>query len=88
MTQLTINSLFEQTKESWLEEARGVARKLLASKPYITIDDVTAECPLPGYLHKNTIGSVFKDSQFKTVGITKSTRPSRNSGLIMRWALK
>ena len=42
----------EQTKESWLEEARGVARKLLASKPYITIDDVTAECPLLGYYTK------------------------------------
>jgi hypothetical protein len=88
MTQLTINSLFEQTKESWLEEARGVARKLLASKPYITIDDVTAECPLPGYLHKNSIGGVFQTKDFRVVGYGLSTKPSRNGGLIRKWALK
>lgn len=84
----TIRDLFRKSKESWLEDARAAAIKLLKRRPYITIDDVTKEVPLPSYLHKNTVGGVFQTPDFKAVGFTVSTRPVAHGRVIRKWALR
>lgn len=88
MVQQTIPGLFQQQKTEWLDEARATARKLLITRPYITIMDVLAESPRPSYLHKNVTGSVFKHEDFKTCGYQKSTNPSANGRMIFQWTLK
>lgn len=80
--------LFKQPKMAWTEEARNEARKLLEHREYITSEDVTAVCPLPRYLHPNTIGGVFRHADFQMVGVTLARRPSSNKRLIRKWALK
>lgn len=85
---LTVPDLFQQTKTDWIEGARAVAIRLLRkNKPVITIEDVLAEYKFPSYLHHNTIGQVFKDRHFVSVGFTKSTKRSSNGRVIQRWTL-
>jgi hypothetical protein len=80
--------LFKQPKIAWLEKARAEARKLLERKEYITSEEVTEVCPLPRYLHRNTIGGIFQHPDFQVVGVTFARRPSSNSRLIRKWALR
>lgn len=86
MTQI---SIFQTSKEQWIEQARDAMEYLLKSgQPYVTSDDVWRNTPLPRELHKNTVGSVFNSKVFKPVGYMKSTRPSANGRVIQKWALK
>lgn len=87
MTQ-TIIDLFSLTREEWLEKARDkMAQLLTTGAPYVTSDDVWKHNPLPSYLHKNTLGSVF-NNQFRSIGYQKSKRPSANGRVIQQWVLK
>lgn len=80
--------LFKSNKLEWCDKARAAARKLLENTEYITIEQVTEVCPLPRYLSRNTIGGVFQHPDFQVVGYTLARRPSSNSRLIRKWALK
>jgi hypothetical protein len=80
--------LFKDAKADWLSKARAEARLLLGHREYITSEDVTARCPLPRYIHRNHIGSVFKHPDFQSVGYTLAKRPSSNSRVIRLWALR
>lgn len=84
---LTMPLLFRQQKEEWLATARITARKLLRTKTRITIEDVLAVCPLPKFLHRNTIGSVFQTREFQKVGRTMSRRHVSHGREIKYWAL-
>ncbi len=79
--------LFKQPKQAYLDEARAVARKLLARRDYITSEDVTALCPLPRYLHKNLIGHIMQHPDFEAVGYAPARRPSSNGRVIRKWTL-
>lgn len=87
MKQLTINDVFELTKTEWLDECRKVAHELLRTNPSITVDDVTKRVPRPTYIHRNATGSIF-NSEFKVVGLAKSTRKEANGRRVYRWALR
>lgn len=80
--------LFKDAKVEWLDKARAAARKLLERREYITAEDVTAMCPLPRYLHRNTIGKILQHGDFVAVGFTIARRPSSNGRTIRKWALK
>ena len=85
----TVTDLFQISKKEWVFDARQTMRCLLHDgKPYVTSDDVWRSCPLPDYLHKNTVGSIFNQREFKHVGYTKSTRAAANGRVIQKWALK
>jgi len=88
MIQTTIHDLFTSTREDWLETARDKMTQLLSTgAPYVTSDDVWKHCPLPNYLHKNTLGSVF-NNQFRSVGYQKSKRPSAKGRVVQQWVLR
>lgn len=87
MKQQTMQDLFQKTKKDWLEGARATAVKMLRKRHTITIEDVLAEYKLPSYLHRNTIGRVFQDNHFVSVGFTRSTRRVSNGRVIQQWAL-
>lgn len=87
MLAATIPQLFQDTKREWLIGARITAKRLLKTKPRITIEDVLAVYPLPKYLHRNTIGNVFRDRDFQSVGFTKSRRAVSRGRWIMYWTL-
>jgi hypothetical protein len=80
--------LFASSKTEWLDKAREMARELLKRREYITSEDVTELCPLPRYLHRNTIGGIFQHSDFQMVGVALAKRPSSNGRLIRKWSLK
>lgn len=82
----TVNDLFQQSKTDWLKEARDTARKLLRTRHHITIEDVLEITPLPKYLHRNTIGAVFNNEDFRAVGYTKSRRTAMHSRTIKMWS--
>lgn len=81
--------LFTTNKTEWLAKARSVAKDLLKQYDWITSEEVTALCPLPRYLSRNTIGHIFMNqSEFQMVGTTPAQRPSSNGRRICKWALK
>lgn len=84
MIQTTIDGLFQEQKTEWLEEARRTAHDLLKHRESITINDVLRQVPLPSFLHKNTIGSVF-NKEFRLVGYVKSNKPSARGRAIGIW---
>lgn len=81
----TVNDLFRQSKQDWLEEARQSARKLLSVRYSITIEDVLEVTPLPRYLHHNTIGRVFSNEDFKAIGYTPSRRTAMHGRVVRLW---
>jgi hypothetical protein len=82
----TVPDLFNITRDTWLEGARVKARGLLRHRTIITSEDVTNEWPLPKYLHRNTIGSIFKSDMFHAVGYTLAKRPSSHGRVIRLWS--
>ena len=86
-TPLTVPDLFQQTRAGWIDGARAVAIKKLRNQMKITIEDVLEVYKLPNYLHRNTIGRVFQDDHFVSVGFTRSRRRISNGRVIQQWAL-
>lgn len=84
----TVPSLFQKTKEDWIDGARAVAKRLLRTRLRITIEDVTKEYPLPSYLHRNTIGAVFNSREFEPVGFTTAKNTAARGHVIRYWTLK
>ena len=84
----TIKDMFSEQRQAWLDDARAAARKLLRRRYCITIEHVLEVCPLPEFLHRNTIGSVFKHDDFMPVGWVKSRRPVMNGRFVRSWRLK
>jgi len=80
--------IFTQPKAAWLEEARATARHLLQEREWITAESVVALCPLPRYLHRNSIGGIFQHSDFQVMGYTFAKRPSSNGRMIRKWGLR
>lgn len=84
----TVQDLFKQEKQAWLEDARSAARKLLENKPFITIEDVLEITPRPQYVHRNATGSVFKGEDFIATGWMPSKRLSMNGRHVRRWVMR
>lgn len=84
----SIQDLFRQEKQEWIEGARVVARKLLRKYETITIEDVLAVYPRPSYLHYNITGMVFNHPDFKGLNFVRSKRPLSHGNLIRRWRLR
>lgn len=82
-----MNDLFARERQDWVEDCQAAARKLLVTKEEITIEDVLRICPRPRYIHRNTTGSVFKHSDFRMCGFTKSQRAVSKGRWIMKWKL-
>lgn len=80
--------IFTQQKRQWIDEARQVAHKLLSEYYSITIDDVLRIHPLPKFLHRNTVGAVFSQREFKKLGLERSTTPQSHGHIITRWTAK
>lgn len=83
----TMNDLFKQEKERWLEGARAVARELLMKNNSVTIVDVLNKYPRPQWVHQNTTGQVFKHPDFRACGTEKSNSPKAKGRIICRWTL-
>ncbi len=83
----TVQDLFRVSKREWIDGARKAAKDLLRDNYSITIEDVLEAWPLPGYLHRNTIGSVFKDQDFRSIGFERSIRRVCHGRIIRRWRL-
>lgn len=81
----TVQSLFQKSSQEWLEDARRTAGELLETKPFVTIDDVLEVCPRPQWVHRNTVGSVFKDEGFRVAGFVKSRGARAHGRIICRW---
>ena len=84
----TVNDLFKKTKAEWLTKARETASKLLEDQYAITIEDVLEVTPLPKYLHRNTIGNVFKTDDFKPIGWLPSKRTAMHGRPVRNWTMK
>lgn len=82
-----MTDIFALEKKRWLEDARATARKLLQLQYTITIEDVLEACPLPKFLHRNTIGGVFRDDDFTPVTWRPSRRPASHSRYVRAWTL-
>jgi hypothetical protein len=80
--------IFQKQKQQWIEEAREVAHKLLKKRYSITIEDVLAVHPLPRFLHRNTIGSVFNQGEFKRLSYEPAKKVSSHGRIISVWTEK
>lgn len=83
----SVPDLFKSEREEWVEECRQAARQLLSHRETVTIEDVTAVCTRPSYVHMNTAGQVFKHPDFQFAGFTKAKRTTAKGRWIMRWKL-
>lgn len=55
-------------KNSWIEQARSVARQIAQNNGEVTIEDVLSEHPLPDDADPRIVGGVLKHPDFKRVG--------------------
>ena len=89
MATRTMQDMFRGERETWLEDARTVASRMIEEGGVpITIEDVLKECPKPSYIHRNTVGAVFRSPAFKAVGWTPSKRTAMNGRYVRKWSLK
>jgi len=57
-------NFFEQTKETWLINARMEARRIARERGEVCADDIHQALPLPAYIDRRIMGSVFEGMQF------------------------
>lgn len=72
----------------WLKVARNEAVRIIRDKGYCTSDDIHERCEIPPWLHRNTMGAVFKDKRFTFSGFTISRRPEARGRTIRRYKLR
>jgi hypothetical protein len=84
---MTAIDMFAKERQAWIDQCRAMARRLLATREAITIEDVLQEFPRPKYIHRNTTGQIFKHEDFKASGFTKSRREVSKGRWIMTWKL-
>jgi hypothetical protein len=66
--QLDWLDLLETHRPDYLALARDAARKLLADRPAITINDVRDICPPPRDIDPRVMGAVFRHADFEPTG--------------------
>tara|TARA_R110001632_G_C11191715_1_gene402185 strand:- start:299 stop:601 length:303 start_codon:yes stop_codon:yes gene_type:complete len=69
--------LFEISTQSFLEEARAVAKSLVAEKGLVTVNDVRNICPPPDHIDPRVMGAIFRTglkSEWEMVGYIASAR--------------
>jgi hypothetical protein len=81
------NSMRFPDAEKWLTIAREKAVEIIRTEGKVSADEVVKLVPFSG-VSRNTIGALFKDDRFRTVGVRKSSTPSRKGALIWEWGLK
>ena len=78
----------EANQPDWLWNARAHARRLLATRDWITVDDIREACPPPRDAHPTVMGAVFKHADFETTGeYVPSRRPQTHGRPIMKFRL-
>lgn len=85
---MTVKDLFQREREEWLYKARLTAIKLLKHKRTITVEDVLKRVERPDYVHRNTVGNIFRTNDFKPCGWSPSKRPAMNGRQVRVWRLK
>lgn len=80
--------LFKSQKQDWIDEARKVAHQLLKKQYSVTIEDVLRVHPLPKFLHRNTIGTVFSQSEFSKIGYAPAKKLSSHGRILGVWVEK
>ena len=72
--------------QDWLMDARRAAIAICAGSGRVTSDQVLKLTgPLPTHLHPNTMGAIFKGSDWTVIGYRMSSRPSRHAARIGIW---
>ena len=66
--QLNWLDLLEEHRPDYLAMARDAARKLLETRPAITINDVREVCPPPKGIDPRVMGAVFRHKDFEATG--------------------
>ncbi len=79
--------LIEEQKRIWVVNARQTAIEIAAREGSVSADDVRERFPIPGGIHRNVMGRLFKVPVFVFSGIKKSDTPSRKGGLICTYRL-
>ena len=72
-----ILDLFEISTQSFLAEARAVAKSLVAEKGLVTVNDVRNICPPPDHIDPRVMGAIFRTglkSEWEMVGYIASAR--------------
>ena len=81
-------SLLETHRPDYLTLARDAARKLLAERPSITINDVREVCPPPADIDPRVMGAVFRHADFEATGeFVLSSRATCHRRPIQRFTL-
>lgn len=80
--------LFKVQRREFLEYCRWVAVRIMRNKPYITIDDVRAEVPLPLNIDGRVYGGVFNSDEFVKVDSTATKRKTSHGRPVSVWRLK
>lgn len=79
---------FEEHRPDYLAEARSAARRLLETRPSITINDVREVCPPPADIDPRVMGAVFRHKDFEATGeFVLSSRNTCHRRPIQRFAL-
>ena len=69
----------------WLEEARTVARGIIAEQGQVTSDEILARIGKPIGVHHNLIGTIFQTPEFRRVGFCQTKRPEGHARMIGVW---
>ena len=86
--QLDWLDLLEEHRPDYLALARDAARKLLETRPSITINDVREVCPPPADIDPRVMGAVFRCSDFEATGeFVLSSRTTCHRRPIQRFRL-
>lgn len=80
----------ESNNESFVEVVRNEARFLASTKGKVTSDDLRSFAQSNGLVpaHPNAWGSVFRGSEWVTLGFTRSSLVSNHARTIRIWGLK
>ena len=80
--------LLEAHRPDYLAAARAAARRLLETRPSITVNDIREVCPPPADIDPRVMGAVFRHRDFEATGeFVLSSRNTCHKRPIQRFAL-
>lgn len=80
-------ALFQVRDAVFLDVCRAVAIEVIKVRGSVSINDVRARIFIPPEINPSVLGAVFRNKQFKAVGITEAAHPQAHARIVRVYTL-
>jgi len=80
-------NIFEQREPEFLNHCRSLAIQIARREGEVSINDIRKYIQVPAGMHPSVLGAVFRNKQFRKVGLCEASHPAAHARIVRVYAL-